>query len=105
MTVDLCIQLGLDGVEQLAVYNGDLFALEDLPLERYFANIEAIAKQVGERPTCERDSTDLLSRLERPYLGDDPPLAQVGHQQVEAAELEIAAEYGPDALGLVLIDR
>jgi hypothetical protein len=37
--------------------------------------------------------------LERSQLGDDPPLAKVGHQQVEAAKFEIAAKDGPDPFG------
>src|SRR5262249_30250031 len=87
-----------------AINDRDLFALEDLTLERHFANIEAIAKQMGERSTRKRDRADLLSRLERAHLGEEPSLAQVGHQQVEAAELEIAAEDGAHSLGLGLID-
>src|SRR5258707_1287567 len=33
------------------------------------------------------------------------PLAQVGHEQIEAAELEVAAEDGSDRLCFRLIDR
>ena len=36
------------------------------------------------------------------HLGDDPSLAKVGHQQVEAAKLQIPPEDGPDPLGLLL---
>src|SRR5262245_1712551 len=59
---------------------------------------------MGERPMHERNAADLLSGLERAHLGDDAALAQVDHQRVEAAELEIAAEYGADPLGLGLVD-
>ncbi len=46
---------------------------------------------MGDRPARERDAADALPGLERPHLGDDAPLAQVGHEQIEAAELEVAA--------------
>ena len=39
----------------------------------------------------------------RPRLGDDAPLAQISHEQVQAAELEIAAEDGPHAFGFGLL--
>src|SRR5437660_8082656 len=51
---------------------------------------------MGERSARERDAADGLPGLERPHLGDDAPLAQVGHEQIEAAELEVAAEDGSD---------
>src|SRR6476620_400604 len=91
VTVHLFAQLGLDGLEQVAIDNGRLLALEDLTLKRHVADIEAIAEQMGERSARERDATDGLPDLERPYLGDDAPLAQVGHEQIEAAEFEVAA--------------
>ena len=78
--------------------------LQDLALEGHLANVEAVAQQVGERSARERNAADGLPGLQRPDLGDDAPLAQVGHQQIEAAELEIAAEDGPDPLGLGFID-
>ena len=49
-------------------------------------------------PTC-------LACLERADLGDNAPLAQVNHQQVQAAKLKIAAEDGPDPFCLNLVDR
>jgi hypothetical protein len=55
-------------------------------------DIEAIAKQAGERPAGERDAAHGLSCFKATKLGDDIALAQVGHEQVEAAELEIGAE-------------
>ena len=39
-----------------------------------------------------------------PRLGDDAPLAEVCHEQVQAAKLEIAAEDRPHAFGLGIID-
>src|SRR5437870_13482182 len=59
---------------------------------------------MGDRPARERDAADALPGLERPHLGDDAPLAQVGHEQIEAAELEVAAEDGSDRLCFRLID-
>ena len=52
--------------------------------------VEAISKQMGERPTDERNAADPHSGLEFAHLGDEPTVAQVGHQQVEAAQFEIA---------------
>jgi hypothetical protein len=36
-----------------------------------------------------------------PHLGNDPAFTEVGHQPVEAAKLEIAAEDGANTLGLL----
>ena len=102
--VDLLVQLGLDGIEQIPIENGGLLARQDLTLEGHLSDVEPIAKQMGERTARERNAADGLSCLQRADLGDDAPFAQVGHQQVEAAELEIAAEDGPDPLGLGFID-
>src|SRR5438105_4212303 len=56
-------------------------------------------------PRVERDAAYGLPGLERPHLGDDAPLAQVGHEHIEAAELEVAAEDGSDRLCFRLIDH
>ncbi len=77
---------------------------QDLTLECHLSNVESVAEQVGERSARERNATDGLSCLQGANLGDDAPLAQVGHQQVEAAKLEIAAEDGPDPVSLGFID-
>src|SRR5215475_4184273 len=66
------------------------------------SDLEPIAQEMGERTARERDAADRASGLERSLLGDDPPPTQVGHQQVEAAELEIAPKDGPHPLGLLL---
>jgi hypothetical protein len=50
---------------------------EDLTLEWHLTDIEAIAKQVGERPTGERNAADGRSGLQRANLADDALLAQV----------------------------
>jgi hypothetical protein len=52
-----------------------------------------------ERASRERYAADGLTGLERADLGDNAALAQVSHQWVETAELEIAAEDGPEPLG------
>ena len=53
---DLFIQLGLDGNEQGPIENGGLFPFEDFPLEGDLSDIEAIAKQIGERSPRKRDA-------------------------------------------------
>src|SRR5215204_999295 len=60
---------------------------------------------MGERPTREWNAADRLPGLQRPYLCDDTPLTQVGHQQIETAELKVVAENGSDRLCLGLVDR
>ena len=100
----LFAQLCLDSLEQVPVENGGLLALQDLTLEADLADIEAIAKEVRERTARKRNAADRLAGPQFTDLGDDAPLAQLGHQQVEAAELEVAAEDGPDPLGLGLVD-
>src|SRR5437773_4181473 len=57
---------------------------------------------MGEGTSSERDPANRATGLEHSHLGDDPPLAKVGHQAVEAAKLEIATEDGPDPFGLFL---
>src|SRR5437667_4202176 len=60
---------------------------------------------MGERPARERDAAYGLPGLERPHVGDDASLSQFGHEQIEAAELEVAAEDGSDRLCFRLTDR
>src|SRR6516164_4029345 len=105
MVVDLVIQLGLDGLKEVLIENGGLLAFEDIALEGDFANIEAIAQQMRERASRERYTADGLAGLKCTDLGDNAPPAQVSHQQVETAELEITAEDSPDPLSLSVIDR
>ena len=104
MICRLLTQLGLDGVEQVPIENGGLFAIEDLTLEWHLTDIEAIAQEVGERAAGERNAADDLSGLQRANLGDDALFAQVGHQQVEAAKLEITAEDNAHPVRLKLVD-
>ena len=75
--VALLVQLGLDGVEQVPINNGGLFAGQDLALEGHLPDVEAVAQQVGERAARERDAADCLAGLEGAGLGDDASLAQV----------------------------
>jgi len=44
----LSVELGLNGLEQLAVENGHLLALEDFTLVFNFSNIEAVAQKMSE---------------------------------------------------------
>ena len=87
-----------------SIDDGGLLAGQDLALEDHLADVEPVAKQMGERTAREGNAADGLSCLQGPHLGDDASFAQVRHQQVEAAKLEIAAEDGPDAVGLGFID-
>src|SRR5262245_18233349 len=57
---------------------------------------------MGEGAAGERDASDRSAGLEDSCLGDNLPLAQICHQAVEAAQLEIAAEDDPHPLGLPL---
>ena len=92
MIICLLSELCLNGFKQVAVDNGRLLPLQNLTLEGNLADVEAIAQQVGERTARERNAADLFSRPKGSHLCDNPPLAQVGHEQVEAAELDVTAE-------------
>jgi len=71
MVVDLVIQLGLDGIEEVLIDNGRLLPFKDFALESDFADIEAVAKQMCERPSRERYTADGLAGLKRADLGDN----------------------------------
>jgi hypothetical protein len=58
----LLSQLGLHSVEQVPVENGGLLAIEDLTLENDLTDIEAIAQQVRQRPSCKRNAAHLGAR-------------------------------------------
>src|SRR6202140_3653084 len=104
MIYRLLTQLGLDGVEQVPIENAGLFAIEDLTLEWHLTDIKAIAQQVGERPAAEGNAAGGRSGLQRANLGDDALFAQLGHQQVQAAKLEITAEDHAHPVRLRLVD-
>src|ERR1700716_606656 len=97
----LAIEPGLDGVEEITVEDGWLLPSEDLALKEDLPNVEPIAQKMGERAAGERDPSDGLPGLESSQLCDDPPLAEVCHQAVEAPKLEIAAKDGPNPLGFL----
>src|SRR5207245_4689709 len=99
--VALVVELGLHRVEEITIEDGGLLTGEDLALEGDLADVEPIAQKMGERATGEWDAANRAPGLERSHLGDDPPLAKVGHQQVEAAKLQIPPEDGPNALSLL----
>ena len=56
---------------ELSRTHAGLFASQDLTFKGHFSDIEAITKEVGERPAGERNATDGLSRLQRAHLRDD----------------------------------
>ena len=91
MVIYLLIQLGLDRIEQVPINDGGLLASQGLALEGHLSNVKPVAKEISERTACEGNATNGLACLQGPHLGDDAPFAQVRHQQVEAAKLEIAA--------------
>src|SRR5262249_60592831 len=105
MIVRLFAQLGLDCLEQAAVEDGRLLPGQNLALEDHLPDVEPVAEQVGKRTAREWNTADGCSRLEGANLGHDALLTQVGHEQAETAEPQIAAEDGPDPVGLGFIDR
>src|SRR2546430_16344009 len=100
--VALVVELGLHRVKEITIEDGGLLAGEDLALEDDLADVEPIAQKMGERAAGERDAANRAPSLERTHLGDDPSLAKVGHQQVEAAKLQIPPKDGPDPFGFLL---
>src|SRR6201984_2265921 len=99
--VALVVELGLHRVKEITIEDGGLLAGADLALEGDLAAVEPIAQKMGERATGEWDATNRAPGLERSHLRDDPPLAKVGHQQVEAAKLQITPKDGPNPLSLL----
>jgi hypothetical protein len=57
---------------------------------------------MSEGAAGERDTANGPPARKRPHLCYNPALAKVGHQEIEAAKLEIAPEDDPNPLGLVL---
>jgi len=99
--VALVVELGLHRVEEITIEDGGLLAGEDLALEGNLADVEPIAQKMAERAAGEWDAADRVPALERSHLGDNPSLAQIGHQQVEAAKLQIPPKDDPDPLGFL----
>src|SRR5207247_500367 len=92
-------------VKEITIEDGGLLPGQDLALEDDLAEVEAIAQKMGERAAGEWDPTNRAPGLERSHFGDDPSLAKVSHQAVEAAKLQIPPKDGPDPLGLLLNHR
>src|SRR5438105_5785501 len=101
VAVALVVELGLHRVKEITIEDGWLLAGEDLALEDDLADVEPIAQKMGERAAGEWDAANRAPSLERTHLGDDPSLAKVGHQQVEAAKLQIPPKDGPHPLGFL----
>ena len=97
--VALLVELGLHGVKEITIEDGGLLAGQDLAFENHLAEVEPIAQKMGEGTAGERDPTNRAPGLERSHLGDDPSLTKVGHQQVEAAKLQIPPEDGSNPFG------
>src|SRR5438552_4979833 len=95
--VALVVELGLHRVKEITIEDGGLLAGEDLALEGDLADVEPIAQKMGEWAAGEWDAANGAPGLERSHLGDDPALAKVGHQQVEAAKLQIPQRIGSNA--------
>ena len=85
----------------LGLEDGRLLAGKHLTPEDDLADIEPVAQKIGERATGKRDSSHGATALEGSHLGDDPPLAEVRQDAVEAAKREIAASpaFAPICLG------
>ena len=73
-------------------------------LELHLSNIKPVAEQMGEGAAGKGYPSDELTGLECASLCDDTPCSQVRHQQVEAAQIEVAPEDRPDGFGLGLIE-
>src|SRR5213080_461156 len=80
--VALVAELGLHRVKEITIEDGELLTGEDLALEGDLADVEPIAQKMGERATGEWDAANRAPVLESPHLGDDPPLAKVGHNRL-----------------------
>jgi hypothetical protein len=100
MICDLLVQPRLDRIEQSPIQNCGLLAFEDFAFERDFADVEAIAQKLRQRAPGKRYAANALARLESANLGDDATPAQISHQEIEAAKLEIAADDGADPISL-----
>src|SRR6266540_4935244 len=100
----LLVELDLNGLEQLAIENGRLLALEDFTFVFDFSNIEAVAQKISEGPSREWDASDSPAGGQRAGLGLDAAPAQIGKQQIEAAQREITAEDITYGAGFLLHD-
>ena len=53
MVGHLLVQLGLNGFERISIDDSRLLASQGLALEGHIANVEPVAKQIGERASRE----------------------------------------------------
>jgi hypothetical protein len=66
----------LHRVKQITIEDGGLLAGEDLTLEDDLAEVEPIAKKMGERTAGEWDPANPAPGLERSQLGNNPSLRE-----------------------------
>jgi len=52
------VQLGLHGLERVAIQNGRLLAVEDLAFEGDLADVEAVTEEMGKRTTGEGNAAN-----------------------------------------------
>jgi len=92
---------GLDGIEQVSVQQGRLGAGTDLSLEQYLSDIERVAQHLEQGALPERDAASGRTRRQPAQLGPEATFFQFRNQPVDAANLPIAPEDGPDLFGLL----
>jgi hypothetical protein len=79
-----------------------MIAGQDLVVVFDLTDIEAIPQQIEQRATAEENAATGRACCQQSGFGADVPLAEVSHQCIDAAEVEIALEDQPDPFGLVL---
>src|SRR4030088_3196368 len=100
--VHLVIELGLHRVKEITIEDGWLLAGKHLTFEDDVADVEPVAQKMGERTAGEWGPADRAPIRATPPLGDDLSLAKFGHQQVEAAKLQIPPKDGLEPFALLL---
>ena len=68
------------------------------------ADVATVVQEIGEGTSGERDAAKGAPIGARAHLADDSPVAEIGQQRPDAAELEIAPEDRSDPLGVLLMD-
>jgi hypothetical protein len=71
-------ELALNGVEQVSIEDRWMLARADLTLEDDFADVEPLAQEVGEGPSCDGDPANGPPIREVADFGDDSALPLVG---------------------------
>ena len=69
-----------------------------------FAEIMAVAQDIGERAVGQVDATDSLARGQGPQPGPDVPTLELALERRQGAQFKVEAEDEPDGLRLFLID-